>query len=513
MTAAAAPVPARARSYRAILASSALIGGASALNVLIGIVRTKLMALVLGPAGFGLMGAYLVICDLARAVAQVGLNSSGVRRIAAAQSSGDDARIGLTVAVLRRTSVACGVAGGLGLVLLSGPIASLTFGDEAHAGGVAVLGAAVMLSVVAAGQGALLQGLRRVRELAWLTLVGGVVGTVVGVPLVWRFGVDGVAPTVVAIAGAGCAASWWFARRVRHPAPPRAAGQGAQAREAWALLRLGAVFMGSGLLTAAAAWGVRIIVLRHDGLAAAGVYQAAWTLGGVYTGFILQSLGTDFYPRLVGAMRDPAEGNRLVNEQTQVGLLIALPGVLATITLAPLAIQLLYSAGFDAAVGTLRWICLGMALRVLSWPLGFIVIAQDRQRLYLAIEAAWSVVNLALTWACVQRFGVDGAGMAFCGSYVFHVAVLLPVARHCSGFAWSRDNRRLAAAGVAATAAVFAGFQWLPGSMALAFGLAATAAAVVASARRLLSLAEPQRLPRWVGWLLRLGHAGFAGRA
>ncbi len=87
-------------SYGQILKSSALIGGSSAINIAIGIVRTKAMAVLLGPAGFGLMGVYGSIIDLAQSIAGMGINSSGVRQIAAATGSGDTNRIARTVVVL-----------------------------------------------------------------------------------------------------------------------------------------------------------------------------------------------------------------------------------------------------------------------------------------------------------------------------------------------------------------------------------------------------------------------------
>ena len=48
--------PVAKHSYGQILRSSATIGGASIVNLAIGIVRTKAMALLLGPAGIGLIG-------------------------------------------------------------------------------------------------------------------------------------------------------------------------------------------------------------------------------------------------------------------------------------------------------------------------------------------------------------------------------------------------------------------------------------------------------------------------
>ena len=119
-----------------------------------------------------------------------------------------------------------------------------------------------------------------------------------------------------------------------------------------------------------AAYAVRMMVIRMASLEAAGYYQAAWTLGGLYVGFILQAMGTDFYPRLTAVAQDNDLCNRLVNEQTHISLLLAGPGVLATLVFTPFITTLFYSSDFHAAVEVLRWICLGTALRVITWPMG-----------------------------------------------------------------------------------------------------------------------------------------------
>src|SRR6185295_6650918 len=92
-------------SYTQILKCSTLVGGSSVLNTGIGIVRTKALAVLLGPAGFGLFGVYGSIVNLTQTIAGVGINSSGVRQIAAAVGSDDNERIAQTIVVLRRTSI------------------------------------------------------------------------------------------------------------------------------------------------------------------------------------------------------------------------------------------------------------------------------------------------------------------------------------------------------------------------------------------------------------------------
>ena len=58
-------------SYRQILKSSSIIGGASVINILIGLVRTKIIAVLLGPTGIGLVSLYTGLLSTATAVATI----------------------------------------------------------------------------------------------------------------------------------------------------------------------------------------------------------------------------------------------------------------------------------------------------------------------------------------------------------------------------------------------------------------------------------------------------------
>jgi antigen flippase len=433
--------PVEERSYRQILKSSALIGGSSIVAIAIGMVRTKAMAVLLGPAGFGLMGLYTSIADFTRSVAEFGINGSGVRQIAEAAGSGEEERIARTAFVLRRTAVVLGLIGAGMLVAFSGLASQLTFGDEGRAGAVAVLGLAVFFRLVADGQGALIQGMRRIGDLAKMGIFGAIFGAIASVALVYLLGEDGVEFAVVAVAATGLAFSWWYSRKLEVCAPKMSIADVRE--EASALLKLGFAFMASGILMMGASYAVRTIVLRTEGLDAAGLYSAAWTFAGLYVNIILQSMGADFYPRLVAAVNDHPKCNRLVNEQTAVSLLLAGPGVIATLTFAPIVIPLFYSAEFADAAEVLRWICLGIAIRVITWPIGYIIVAKNNRLIFLATEVAWTAVNVGLTWACVTAFGLNGAGIAFFASYVFHGIMIYPIVRSISGFSWTYDNIKL----------------------------------------------------------------------
>ena len=331
------------RTYGQILKSSALIGSSSVLTLGISLVRTKVMALLLGPSGVGLLGLYGAIADLAVSITGVGVNSSGVRQIAEAVGTGDSDRIARTATVLRRTSVLLGLIGAVLLIALAAPIASFTFGTTDRTMAVALVSLVVLFRLVADGRAALIQGTRRLADLAKMGVLGAVLGTALGVVTVYLMGEAGVVPALILAAASTLLTSWWYSRKIQFVVPRMLRSD--VRREQAALLKLGVAFMASAVMMMGAAYAIRILVTREIGIAAAGLYQSAWAVGGLYVGLILQAMGADFYPRLTAVAHDNAECNRVVNEQAHVSLLLAGPGVLATITLAPLIISLLYTVG------------------------------------------------------------------------------------------------------------------------------------------------------------------------
>ncbi len=487
------------RSHGQVLKSSMMIGGSMGLGFVIGIGRTKAMALLLGPAGVGLFGLYWSISELARNIAGMGINTSGVRQIASSVGTGDSQHIARTVTTLRRVALLLGSLGALFLVIFSRLISWLTFGDGQHAGAIAFLGLAVLFGEISSAQGALIQGMRRVADLARMNILSALFGTLFSIVIVYfyyRRGMaeQGVVPSLVCMGAMSIVTSWWFARKIKVERVSMTAAQ--VGAEVSGLLKLGVALMSSGLMFIGTSYLVRAILLRKIGADAAGYYQAAWGLGGMYVGFILQAMGADFLPRLSGAAHDNRECSRLVNEQAEVGLLIAVPGLLGTLSVAPFVITLFYSSRFGPSVDVLRWICLGMLLRVASWPMGSIVLAKGLKNLFFWSELLTYASYVVLVLILVPWLGLIGSGIAFFGMYVLYWIGIYVVARRISGFRWSETNRKLALLFIPLVILVFVSWYVLPHVAAAIFGAVATAAAGFYCLRTLCTLIPLERLPR-----------------
>lgn len=427
-------------AYKNVLKSTSVIGGASLVNILIGMVRTKFVALLLGPAGIGLMGVYTAMIGMVGAVASMGLGTSGTRQIAEAHGAGDQDRTARTVKTLRRTVWATGALGLLILVLGCGLFSKASFGTAAYALPIAFLGVTVLLANLAVGQSCILQGTRRIGDLAKVSMIGALNGTILSLPCYYVWRINGIVPGLILTGAAAWLTSWWFARRV--PLVPVELPWRESRREAGKLLHFGVPLMLSGLLGVLSAYLIPVLLVRQVGLGGVGVWQAAFTLSSILVNFVLTAMGADYYPRLTAVSQDSQRVSYEVNAQTEVGLLLAVPGLAATIIFAPLVIPLFYSGNFDGAVEVLRWSVYGVFGRVISWPLGFVLLAKGMGKTYFWTELFAMLFQVASLWMCVKWWGLPGTGIAFLLLYVFYTGLIYAVAHNVTGTSWTAPNKR-----------------------------------------------------------------------
>lgn len=469
----------RMSSHRQIFKSTALIGGTQIINLGMAVVRTKALALMLGPSGIGLAGLYMAATGLIGSLAGLGLNASGVRQIAEAAGTNDEIQIARTIVTLRRVALISGLLGTVLVLVLSQLLSRVTFGDYKHVWGVALMSLTLLFGGISAGQGALLQGLRRLRDLAASQIVGTLFGSVVSMALVWWLREQGIVPYLVAISAFGVLLSWWYARRV--PVQRVSVSWGETLKESRGLLGLGLAFTLSALISSGGTYLTRVLVQRHLGIEAVGVYTATVTLSSYYVGFVLAAMGADFMPRLTAAARDNGTLNRLINEQTEMGILIAVPGVLATLALAPWVMKVFYSGAFVQGADVVRWQILGVFLRVVSWPLGYALIAKGKSLIYMLTELVTGIVNIGLILLCMRFWKLEGVGISFALLYLFYTLMMAIVMRRLTGFHWSVTASKILAPAVLFLGAIFCGTRFLSEVWGTGVGLASTMAAGVVS--------------------------------
>lgn len=446
-------------SYRQILRSSSIIGGASVINIAVGLLRIKVAAVLLGPAGVGLIGLLTNLAGTASAVAGLGVGNVGTRQIAEAAGRSDDLALAAARRALFWGTLVLALIGAAVFWVLRGELALRVLGDASLTGEIGWLALVVALTVAAASQTALLNGLRHIGDLARVSVLSAMLSTALGIGALMLWGRSGLMAFIIAAPLASFLLGHVYVARLPKVQAPRTpmpvlAGQ-------WhTLAKLGAAFMVAGLAGTLGQLLVRTLVQRQLGSDALGYFQAASTISMTYIGFVLGAMGADYYPRLTAAMHDHAAVNRMVNEQTEVALLLAGPVFLAMIGLAPWVIELLYAHSFHPAADVLRWMVLGDVLKVASWPLGFIILAAGDGRTFMFTESLAMGTFVVLTWLGLSWLGVVATGTAFIGMYVVYLPVVYWLARRKTGFRWTQAVSRQLGCLLLAALALLAMAEW-----------------------------------------------------
>lgn len=494
------------KSYSQILRTSTITGGSVAAGLLIGMVSVKVSALFLGPSGVGALRLFQSLFATVTQVAGLGIGSSGIKAIAEAEASGDEVRLSRTIGIMQRASLLAGLLGTVLAASLAWPLSRLVFGSTEYAPSIAVASVSILLAIVASGQVAIVQGRRRIGTLARISVQTALAILCACAPLYWLFEERAIVPAILVMSGIRLAIAWIHARRVKTPPsghlPWRDVFAGSRQ-----LLGLGMAMMWSGVAHSLVTLATGSLVLQSLGSESNGYLTAAWALSGMCSTFILGAMAADYFPRLTAVQSDHEACGRLVLEQAEIGVLLALPALVATLFFAPFAISLLYTSEFSVAADLSPWFVLGVFGQITSWPVGYVFLAKGSGRTYFATETAYAALHLGLIVLGLRVFGLAGVGMAFLGLSLATNVVNVLLARRMIGFRWKRQALGLALLGAGILCSAFVLCRFLSGWPEYAIGACATIACTLFSYRGLvLRIGHEHRLVRIGGRVPVLRH-------
>ncbi|NVK75229.1 MAG: O-antigen translocase [Oceanospirillaceae bacterium] len=427
-------------SAKSILKSTSIVGGSQLIGIVFNLIRSKAVAYLLGPAGVGLVSAFQSSLKLVQALAGLGIENSAVRSIAAANASDSKIDLAKSVLTLRRVTIITGLIG-MGITILLAPwISKATFGTTEYAWPLRLLSLSVFFTILKGGQAALIQGLRRVKDLAKLSIFSAAFGTLVSIPFIYFMGEDGIPIYLVILAVGQYIVSYYFSHKYKVERIKLSFKD--FSLEANQMVRLGLAFMGGGLAGLTGAYLIRVIIIQGMSLSTAGIYQAAVAISGLYINVVLQAMGKDFYPRLVSVAHDESKEIKTINDQIRVGTALAAPGLVFTLALAPFAIELLYTSEFLDAYKILQWMIIGTFLRTMSWPIGYLFIARSKGRHYFLIQLGSNILHILFVLLLIPVLGLEGTGVAFLALYIIHNLVLYRLGSHLNGYKWDNGVRR-----------------------------------------------------------------------
>jgi O-antigen/teichoic acid export membrane protein len=405
-------------SYKDSLKATSLFGGVQVYNILIQIIRSKLVAVLLGPSGMGIMGLLNSTTGLISAFTNCGLGTSAVRNIAEADTTNDIKKVTLVITVFRKLVWITGLLGTLVCLVFAPYWSKLTFGNTDYTFAFIILSVNILLMQLTSGQNALLQGLRKYKYLAKANVLGNTIGLFITIPLYYYWGIKAIVPVLLLANMSSFSIAYYFASKVK--VENIAITVADLKREGKDMVKMGLLIGLQGMLSVLVSYLIRIFITQIGSLDDVGLYTAGFTIVNTYVGLVFTAMGTDYYPRLSGFSHDNEKFKQTINQQAEISLLLLTPLIITFIVYIKWIVLLLYSTKFLPTQGMIYWAIAAIPFKAMSWSLSYSLLAKGDSKAFFWNETITIFYGFGLNAAGYYFYGLTGLGISFFITYFLY---------------------------------------------------------------------------------------------
>ena len=171
-------------SYLQIVKATSIFGGMQFFNIIISIVRTKLIAIFIGPAGMGIISLLNSALNMISGITGLGIETSAIKHISEQYKEDDLNSVSPIIAIVKKIAFVTGIFGTLIVALFSSWLSELTFGNSNYTYLFVYLSITLLFKQLSVGQMVVFQGLRKLKILAKANFYGNLIGLLFSIPFV-----------------------------------------------------------------------------------------------------------------------------------------------------------------------------------------------------------------------------------------------------------------------------------------------------------------------------------------
>ncbi|MBR6346270.1 MAG: oligosaccharide flippase family protein [Bacteroidales bacterium] len=409
------------KEYRNIFNSTLLFSFVRVVQMLVGVVRNKLVAILLGPSGVGEVEIYFRTTELIKKGAGLGLSQSALRDISHSLASGDRLVYERVMTATRRILLLTSLLG-LCLTIMLSPLLSLwTFGDNSRIVPYILLSLVTFFTIRTEVQTSVLKGVRAQRYLALSSVAGSFIGLFVSVPVYYFWGEKGIVPALIINAVLACAVTDFFTRKIDCRRVDMTWKE--VLLLAWPMIKTGVMLMAVGVVNSLFVVALSALLRKSGGLEMVGCYQAGFTVVNSYIGVVATALIMDYFPRVSAVNDNDGSISKELNGQLKIGILFIAPLLVLLMLCSRFVVDVLYTKDFSDVVGFLDLALFAAVFDVMSQCFWIILVAKKKTGAYLLATIVEKAVVLPVYIVLSGHFGMHGLGAAFLLDYILQASM------------------------------------------------------------------------------------------
>ena len=367
---------------RSVLKTNVIFGGVKVFQMLVGLIKNKIVALLLGPAGIGIQSLLMTTVNTIYQITNLGVPQSGVRELAVNKTEDDRSKVLLSINYL---SILLGLISVVLCLLFSKSLSILVFKSPDYQWCFIIVSFLLLFESILGGEVAILQGLRETKRLALSSLVGAIIALVISVPLYYYWRLEAI-PYVLVVGGAISSGTYFYFRYQKIKVKKEFNYQELKA-PMLSVLKLGITLMVSNSFMSILVMILNIVIRRCGTNEDVGYYQAAYSCTYSFITILIAILASDYYPRLSEKIEDKAGTCSIINTQMKLFYLIMMPIIALIVCVPNLIINILYSSKFNSIELPVQLMGIALMFRVLWQIFSYVILAKGDRKAFLFLDA------------------------------------------------------------------------------------------------------------------------------
>ena len=397
-------------TYDHIVKYIGLFGGVQGLNMLIGIIRNKITAFILGPSGIGLINIYNKVTSLIHQATNLGISFSAVKHIAELSESKDNQRQDELIDTVRIWCIITAILGLLVGLVLSPWVSWWTFRNYNYTKTFCILSLIVPMVTITGGEIAILKGLKQLKKAALVSILAALGTLLTCVPFYYLMEINGIVGALITSNALVLGVHLYYSSKV---APWRKTITTLKSiKSGRTMAKLGIAYIFAGILGQGADYIIISFIQNSGNLEWVGLYNTGYFLAINIGSMLFVGVEADFFPRLSAITNNVKRVNATINRQIEVCVLFITPFLIAEIIAMPLMVKLLYTAEFSRAIPMAVYGVFYLFFKALTLPVAYLPLAKGDSKTYLCAELLYDVFAAVAIPFAFTRYGLTGAGMA-----------------------------------------------------------------------------------------------------
>ncbi|WP_312185381.1 O-antigen translocase [Sphingobacterium sp.] len=391
----------------------------SFMRIASGFVSTKVVAVLIGPAGVATVGAFINFVAIVLTFGNGAINNGVVKYTAEFKESD----LKPLFATSLKISIYCSVFFGAIIILFANLIGKTLFETSAYVNTIRFLGLCLIFYSLNSLLLSILNGLGKISLFTLINTISTLCGLVLTCFLSYYFRVEGALYAVV------LSQTIVFFIAVALIIKNKILNYGDFKHEfsrqiLTKLSHYSLMAVITALTVPVSQIIIRNFIITNLGIDMAGIWQGMARISDGYLMVVNTALSTYYLPKLSSLNKDVEIRSELFKgAKIIIPVTMVLCGVIYVCR--ELIVTILYTKEFQSMQKLFLWQVLGDFFKIASFLLAFLLLAKARVKEFIILEIGATLCSIGLNYIFITRYGIEGSSFAFFINYVIYFLALV----------------------------------------------------------------------------------------